>query len=321
MLGFGGHFATKSRRYSTTHKTPARRRREWQRTTRTDWRHRHHDADDSWSTTDDDTTLIVCDLTLAGIGWNTTADAQLAAAAAARAREHRALAREERTTATDHRYSTDEGAHRMNQDRLYRIPEAMTSSVAGGQRRLPAAALRAASARSTSAAPDSSRPPRSPTTSRCSRAGGGRRRPDRASVMTTAEPAERAACTGTSPGNAGSPPPPSASTAAASAITRKASGTHQDRRQGQAPRDPARPRRRRSPPRGTAYTVDDAVRDWLAYGLAGRAANTVENYTHHRRAPHHRPARPPAGCGTCPPRTSTAGSLRRPRRSAPEPCA
>jgi len=75
-------------------------RREYQRTTRADWRHRHHDTrDDSWSTTDDDTTLIVCDLHLAGIGWNTTADAQLATAAAAHAREHRALAREERATA------------------------------------------------------------------------------------------------------------------------------------------------------------------------------------------------------------------------------
>jgi len=72
-------------------------RREWQRTTRADWRDRHRD--DSWSTTDDDTTLIVCDLTLAGIGWNTTADAQLATDAAARAREHRCRLREERTTA------------------------------------------------------------------------------------------------------------------------------------------------------------------------------------------------------------------------------
>ena len=97
MLGFGGHFATKSRRYSTTHKQLRAVRREYQRSTRADWRDHHRD--DSWSTTDDDTTLIVCDLTLAGIGWNTTADAQLATAAAARAREHRALAREERTTA------------------------------------------------------------------------------------------------------------------------------------------------------------------------------------------------------------------------------
>ena len=47
-------------------------------------------------TPDDDTTLIVCDLTLAGIGWNTSADAQLATSAAARAREHRAVLREHR---------------------------------------------------------------------------------------------------------------------------------------------------------------------------------------------------------------------------------
>ncbi|MFC4942348.1 replication initiator [Pseudonocardia sp. GCM10023141] len=92
MLGFGGHFATKSRRYSTTHKAIRAQRREWQRSGQLDWRTRHHDDVD-------DTTLIVCDLTLAGIGWNTTADAQLAASAAARAREHRALAKQERTTA------------------------------------------------------------------------------------------------------------------------------------------------------------------------------------------------------------------------------
>jgi hypothetical protein len=97
MLGFGGHFATKSRRYSTTHKHLRAARREWQRTARADWRERHDIA--SWTDGDDDTTLIVCDLTLAGIGWNSTADAQLATAAAARAREHRARTREERSTA------------------------------------------------------------------------------------------------------------------------------------------------------------------------------------------------------------------------------
>ena len=32
MLGFGGHFATKSRRYSTTHKTLRADRRTWRRT-------------------------------------------------------------------------------------------------------------------------------------------------------------------------------------------------------------------------------------------------------------------------------------------------
>ncbi|GAA3043384.1 replication initiator protein RepSA [Pseudonocardia yunnanensis] len=96
MLGFGGHFATKSRRYSTTHKVLRAARRVWHRTQRTDWRYRHGEAG---HLEDDDTTLIVCDLTLAGIGWNTTGDAQLAADAAARAREHHQLTKQERTTA------------------------------------------------------------------------------------------------------------------------------------------------------------------------------------------------------------------------------
>ena len=96
MLGFGGHFATKSRRYSTTHKALRAGRRTWHRDQRRDWQQRNgHDLD----RVDDDTTLIVCDLTLAGIGWNTTGDAQLAADAAARAREHRQLVKQERTTA------------------------------------------------------------------------------------------------------------------------------------------------------------------------------------------------------------------------------
>lgn len=96
MLGFGGHFATKSRRYSTTHKTLRADRRTWRRTQQQDWRQRHRHEPETEA---DETTLIVCDLTLAGIGWSTTADAQLAADTAARAREHRALTREERTTA------------------------------------------------------------------------------------------------------------------------------------------------------------------------------------------------------------------------------
>ena len=97
MLGFGGHFATKSRRYSTTH-SPARRPprlaahhpRRWP--TATDARH-------SRSTTDDDTTLIVGDLTFAGIGWHTTADALLATAPPPAPASYRVTAREERTIA------------------------------------------------------------------------------------------------------------------------------------------------------------------------------------------------------------------------------
>jgi hypothetical protein len=94
MLGFGGHFATKSRRYSTTHKTLRADRRTWRRTQQLDWRHRYHRPDIGAG----ETTLIVGNLTLAGIGWNTTADAQLAADAAARAREHRVLAKQERNS-------------------------------------------------------------------------------------------------------------------------------------------------------------------------------------------------------------------------------
>jgi hypothetical protein len=99
MLGFGGHFATKSRRYSTTHKALRAQRRAWHRDSRTDWRRRHADRLEVEHEHDDDTTLIVCQLTLAGIGWNSTGDAQLAADAADRARAHRRLVKQERTTA------------------------------------------------------------------------------------------------------------------------------------------------------------------------------------------------------------------------------
>ncbi|TWF81875.1 hypothetical protein FHX44_117820 [Pseudonocardia hierapolitana] len=99
MLGFGGHFATKSRRYSTTHKALRAQRRAWHRHQHTDWRRRHTDRLEVEHEHDDDTTLIVCQLTLAGIGWNSTGDAQLAADAADRARAHRQLAKQERITA------------------------------------------------------------------------------------------------------------------------------------------------------------------------------------------------------------------------------
>lgn len=92
MLGFGGHFATKSRRYSTTHQAMRAQRRVWQHTQRQDWRTRHHGDVEN-------ITLVICNLTLVGIGWHSLADAELAASAAARAREYRELAKQERTTA------------------------------------------------------------------------------------------------------------------------------------------------------------------------------------------------------------------------------
>ena len=84
MLGYRGHFATKSRRYSTTMRAL--------RAVRHDWRRRqnpltsHHGGQ---------TVIAETDLQWAGRGWRTTGDALLALSAAARAREHRRVAREE----------------------------------------------------------------------------------------------------------------------------------------------------------------------------------------------------------------------------------
>ncbi|MFF0228845.1 replication initiator [Micromonospora sp. NPDC005254] len=96
MLGFGGHFLTKARRYSVTFQLL--------RDTRVSYRrHEHEDQADEQPGTlravdhldEDDTTLIVGTLTFAGVGWHTTGDALLANTAAALARERRTTGREE----------------------------------------------------------------------------------------------------------------------------------------------------------------------------------------------------------------------------------
>jgi hypothetical protein len=82
MLGFGGHFSTKSRRYSVT-LTALRR-------ARTDWREDRRRRRDLYVGRDRDvvdTTLLVGHLAFAGTGWLTNGDALLAATAAAQARE------------------------------------------------------------------------------------------------------------------------------------------------------------------------------------------------------------------------------------------
>lgn len=86
MLGYGGHFSTRSRRYSVTLRTLRKARQDWRRRT---W---HRTAD---HLANDDRREIVTELGYAGIGWHTTGDAALANAAAARARERRLVAREE----------------------------------------------------------------------------------------------------------------------------------------------------------------------------------------------------------------------------------
>jgi len=86
MLGFRGHFSTKSRRYSVTLGSLRKARATWRRR-----RHRDQAADD--------TTLVtgISLLSYAGTGWHTTGDALLALSAAARARERERAAREELT--------------------------------------------------------------------------------------------------------------------------------------------------------------------------------------------------------------------------------
>jgi replication initiator protein RepSA len=88
MLGYRGHFATKSRRYSTTMRAL--------RATRRNWKRRQQPLPASHG---DKTIVTLTDLQWAGRGWRTTGDALLALSAAARAREHRRTAREEANVA------------------------------------------------------------------------------------------------------------------------------------------------------------------------------------------------------------------------------
>ena len=89
MLGFRGHFATKSHRYSTTLGRLRQVRRDYTR--------RHHRAQarptdqlaevEQDQAEDEDTTLVIGSWRYAGMGWLSTGDAALAMASAARARD------------------------------------------------------------------------------------------------------------------------------------------------------------------------------------------------------------------------------------------
>ena len=88
MLGYGGHFLTKSRRYSVTFGQLRAARTEYRRAARPP------DADrDAWGRPLDETVVLVLPViwTYDGIGRPIAADAELALAAAARAREHQHL--------------------------------------------------------------------------------------------------------------------------------------------------------------------------------------------------------------------------------------
>jgi hypothetical protein len=73
MLGFGGHFLTKSQRYSVTFRILRDARVIWRRTIEHDDQAEH----------DEETTVVINLLAYTGAGWRTTDDALLANAAAA----------------------------------------------------------------------------------------------------------------------------------------------------------------------------------------------------------------------------------------------
>jgi hypothetical protein len=97
MLGFGGHFSSKSRRYSTTLGALRRARVVYA------IRRRRGDtvALDAWGRPEDDqAALVVASWAYVGSGYQSTGEAWLAASAAARAREERRIAKEELRTTT-----------------------------------------------------------------------------------------------------------------------------------------------------------------------------------------------------------------------------
>lgn len=86
MLGFRGHFASKSRRYSTTLGALRGERRAYRQRQAAEQARELLDGQE--------TTLVVSTWEFAGTGYLTTGDAALALSSAARARERRAAARD-----------------------------------------------------------------------------------------------------------------------------------------------------------------------------------------------------------------------------------
>jgi replication initiator protein RepSA len=97
MLGFGGHWSTKSRRYSTTFTVLRRARVAFAK------RRRARDGVplDAWERPEDDQAAIVMSSWVyVGSGYATEGERWLALSAAARAREERRIAKEELRTRT-----------------------------------------------------------------------------------------------------------------------------------------------------------------------------------------------------------------------------
>ncbi|WP_146927192.1 replication initiator [Cellulomonas xylanilytica] len=102
MLGFRGHFSTKSRRYSVTLGALRRARRRFQ-SLAVDARHRAtpldtRELEQRLMADDEETTLVVGSWTYDGSGWPRPGDKALADAAASRAREYARWRADQRTT-------------------------------------------------------------------------------------------------------------------------------------------------------------------------------------------------------------------------------
>lgn len=96
MAGFRGHFASKSRRYSTTLGAIRRERRTFRRRQAA-----AHARQLGLDLVDEDTTLVVGRWEFAGLGYVTGGDAALALSAAARARQRRLAGRDHVRTETE----------------------------------------------------------------------------------------------------------------------------------------------------------------------------------------------------------------------------
>jgi hypothetical protein len=107
MLGFGGHFLTKARRYSLRFRDLREARITYRRSQDTGPEHRPiRNADH----TDEETVLIIGTFTYAGTGWRTTGDALLANTAADQARKRRQAGHDEVTDEYNRTIHDDQAA-------------------------------------------------------------------------------------------------------------------------------------------------------------------------------------------------------------------
>ena len=99
MLGFGGHFLTKARRYSIRFSDLRQARISYRRGQDTGPDHGPIRTADH---TGDETILVVGTFTYAGTGWKTSGDALLANTAADQARKRRQAGHDELSDEYDH---------------------------------------------------------------------------------------------------------------------------------------------------------------------------------------------------------------------------